>query len=148
MYVQNVNVHCAQRPNSWTKSLLFTVTSTVLPWNFYLFKLAQPLKVSTVQLLYIVKEKRGKPDRKPYTLPYGLRNLYRNLQSENSQYYAQKPQRNCAFMNLASVLNPNCWRLTADMSNKQILSIHNLQMFLGGASRSPSSNRELSSYSR
>jgi hypothetical protein len=37
----------------------------------------------------------------------------------------------------------------ADMtSNKQILSMHNLQMFVGGASRSPSSNRELSSYSR
>jgi hypothetical protein len=26
-----------------------------------------------------VKEKGGKPDRKPCTLPYGLRNPYRNL---------------------------------------------------------------------
>jgi hypothetical protein len=33
-----------------------------------------------------VKEKRGKPDRKPYAL--GLRNPYRNLMSENSQDYA------------------------------------------------------------
>jgi hypothetical protein len=35
--------------------------------------------------MYAVKEKRGKPDRKPYLLPYGLRNPYRNLKSENSQ---------------------------------------------------------------
>jgi hypothetical protein len=37
-----------------------------------------------------VKEKKGKPDRKPYPLPYGLRHPYRNLKSENSQDYAQK----------------------------------------------------------
>ncbi len=49
-----------------------------------------------------VKEKGGKPDRKPYPLPYGLRNPYRNLKSENSQDYAQKPQCNCTFMNPAS----------------------------------------------
>jgi hypothetical protein len=71
-----------QRPNSWTKSrkkskefssLLFTVTA--LPWNFYFFKHTQPLTVS-------LKEKGGKPDRKPYPpLPYGLRNPYRNLKS-------------------------------------------------------------------
>jgi hypothetical protein len=36
--------------------------------------------------------KGGKPDRKPYPLPYGLRNPYRNPNSENSQDYAQKPQ--------------------------------------------------------
>jgi hypothetical protein len=29
-----------------------------------------------------VKEEGGKPDRKPYPLPYGLRNPYRNLKSE------------------------------------------------------------------
>jgi hypothetical protein len=49
-----------------------------------------------------VKEKGGKPDRKQYPLPYGLRNPYRNLKSENSQDYAQKPQRDCKFMNSAS----------------------------------------------
>jgi hypothetical protein len=43
----------------------------------------------------------GKPDRKPYPLPFGLRNPYKNLKSENSQDYAQKPQQNCAFMNSA-----------------------------------------------
>jgi hypothetical protein len=45
-------------------------------------------------LLYTVKEKGRKPDRKPYPIPYGLRNPYRNLKSENSQDYARKPQRN------------------------------------------------------
>jgi hypothetical protein len=64
--------------------------------SFYLFKLTQPLTVSAVQLLYTVKEKGGKPDRKPYFL------LYRNLKSENSQDYTQKPQRNCTFMNSES----------------------------------------------
>jgi hypothetical protein len=40
----------------------------------------------------------------PYPIPYGLRNPYRNLKSENSQEYAQKPQQNCMFMNSASAL--------------------------------------------
>jgi hypothetical protein len=56
-------------------SLLFTVTS--LSWDFYAFKIIQPLAVYTVQLLYTVKEKGGNPDRKPYPFPYGLRNPYR-----------------------------------------------------------------------
>jgi hypothetical protein len=47
----------------------------------------QPLTVFTVHLLYTVNEKGGKP----YRLPYGLRNPNRNLKSENSQDYAQKP---------------------------------------------------------
>jgi hypothetical protein len=50
------------------------------------------LRLHTVQLLYTVKEKGGKPDRKPYPLPYGLRIPYRNLKPDNSQVYAQKPQ--------------------------------------------------------
>ncbi len=60
------------------------------------------LCISTVKLLYTVKEKGGKPDRKPYPLPFVLRNPYRNLKSENSQDYTQKPQRNCTFMNSVS----------------------------------------------
>jgi hypothetical protein len=64
--------------------------------------ITQPLKVSRVQLLYTVMAKGGKPGRKPWSLPYGLRNPKRNLKSENSQDYAQKPQRNCMFMNAAS----------------------------------------------
>ncbi len=58
-------------------------------------------KLEDLTVLYTVKEKGGKPDRKPYPLPYDLRNTYRNINS-NSQDYAQKPQRNCKFMNLAS----------------------------------------------
>ncbi len=58
--------------------------------------------ISTVQLLYTVKEKGGKPDRKPYPLPYGLRNPYRILKSQNSQDNAEKPQQNGTFMNWAS----------------------------------------------
>ncbi len=57
---------------------------------------------STVQLLYIVKEKGVKPDRKSYPLPNVARNPYRNLNSENSQDCTQKPQQNCTFMNSAS----------------------------------------------
>ncbi len=87
-----------QRPNSSTKSrhkpyefssLLFTVTSIQLFCiEIYISsKSHKPLTVSTVQLLYTVKEKKGKPDRKPYPLSYGLGNPYRNLKSENSQDY-------------------------------------------------------------
>ncbi len=98
-----------QRPNSWTKSkqksqefssLLFKVISTALPWDFYFFKLTQPLRLSYCTV-YTVNEKRGKPNRKPYPLPYGLRNPYKNLKSENSLDYTQKPQRNCTFMKSA-----------------------------------------------
>ncbi len=76
-----LNTFCcgARRPNSWTKSirgLLFTVTSTALPWDFYFFKLTEPLTVSAIQLLYTI----------------------RNLKPENSQDYDKKPQRHCSFM--------------------------------------------------
>ncbi len=58
-----------------------------------------------LQLSYcaLYRKKEKKPDGKPYPLPYGLRNSYRNLKSENFQDYVQKPQRNCMFMNSASV---------------------------------------------
>ncbi len=101
-----------QRPNSWTKSrnkspefssLLFTVTSKALPWDFFLLKLTQPLTVSTVQLLYTVKEKGGKSDRN--YIPYlWFKNPLRNIKSEDSQEYAQKLQRNWTLMISASVL--------------------------------------------
>jgi len=62
-------------------SLLFTVTSTALPWYFYFFKLMQPLTFFFIshktyfhsKVTLHCKEKGGKPDRKPYPLPYGLR---------------------------------------------------------------------------
>jgi hypothetical protein len=58
------------------------------------------MHISIVKLLYTLKKKGGKPDRK-HTL-FGLGNPYRNLSSENSQDYAQKPQQNCMIMNSAS----------------------------------------------
>ncbi len=50
--------------------------------DLYFFKLTQPLTVS-------VKEKWGKPERKPYPLP--LRNPYRNLKSELSRLCSETP---------------------------------------------------------
>jgi hypothetical protein len=83
-----------------TTDTYFKWISKALPLYFNLFKLTQPLTVPRVQLLYTVKEK----ERKPYPLPYGLRNPYRNrCKSESCQDYARKPQRNCAFMNSVSV---------------------------------------------
>ncbi len=52
------------------------------------------LRNSTLKLLYTVKEKGGKPDTKrSIPLPYGLRNPYRNLKSENSQDYAPETSK-------------------------------------------------------
>ncbi len=64
-------------------SLLFTVTSTALPWDFYFFKLSQPLTYffKLMQPLTISKEKRGKHDRNPYLLPYVLRKPYTETSS-------------------------------------------------------------------
>jgi hypothetical protein len=43
---------------------------------------------SSVTVNCKIERRKKKPDRKPYTLSYGLRNPYRNLKSENSQDYA------------------------------------------------------------
>jgi hypothetical protein len=72
---------------------LFSIHSHLYSFvrDFYFFKRTQPLTV-------FLKEKGGKP----YPLPYGLRNPYRNLKSEDSQDYAQKPQNDCKFMSSGS----------------------------------------------
>jgi hypothetical protein len=64
----------------------------------YFFKLRPPLTYfySSVSLQYTVSKKGGKPERKQCPLPYGLRNSYRNITSENSQDYAQKLNENSA----------------------------------------------------
>jgi hypothetical protein len=50
--------------------------------------------------VYTVKEKGGKPDRKPYSLPYGL-----EIHTETSGLRTFKIMpRNCRFMNSASEL--------------------------------------------
>ncbi len=47
----------------------------------------------------VMMKKGGKSDHTPFC---GLRNPFRNLKSENSQDYAQKPKNNCTFMNPVS----------------------------------------------
>jgi hypothetical protein len=66
-----------------TKVFLLVIHSHIYSFagDFYFLKPTQPLTI-------YVKEKGGKSDRKPYPLPYGLRNPYKNLMSENSQDYA------------------------------------------------------------
>ncbi len=61
--------------------------------------------VTTVQLLYTVKEKGGKPDRKPYYVPYDLGNPYKNLKSENSQNIAR---------NRHEIVRSRIWLLESD----------------------------------
>jgi hypothetical protein len=78
---------------SFTLSFLFLQTHATT-YSFY------------VALLYTVKDKGRKSDRKLRHFSNGLRNPYRNFKSENSQDYGQKPQRNCRFMNSASGFDP------------------------------------------
>jgi hypothetical protein len=81
--------------------LLVVVTSTAL-LEIYITSNSRSI-LQFLQFSYCtLKKKGGKPDRKPYPLPYGLGNPYRNLKSENSQVYAKKPQRAFTFMNSAS----------------------------------------------
>jgi hypothetical protein len=49
-----------------------------------------------------VEEKGEKPDRKPYPLPYGLRNPYRKLKSENSPGCPETSMKFCTFINSAN----------------------------------------------
>ncbi len=110
LYIVNV-----QRPNSLKGSrqksekfyslLLLHSNLYSFAWDFYFFKITQPLTVS-------VKEKGGNLDRKPYPPPYGIRNPDRNLKSVNYQDYAQIPQRDFAFMNSASVFQPFLYPFT------------------------------------
>jgi hypothetical protein len=100
-----------QRPNSWTKSKEFSSQAPLqLCLEIFISSNSRNLLLfSTVKLLYTVKEK----GRKPYSLPYVIRNPYRNLKSENSQDYAQKPQQSCTFMNSAPGL---IWGLSHTVS--------------------------------
>ncbi len=88
--------------------LPFTVTSTDVYFFkltqplTYFFKLTQPLTYFYSSVIVHYKRKPRQTWEKPHPLSYGLRNPYRILKSEISPDYAQKPQRNCTFMNLAS----------------------------------------------
>jgi hypothetical protein len=92
-----------------------------------------------VRPLYTEREKGGKPYRKPYSIPYGLTNPYRNLKSENSQDYAQKPQRNFTFMNCT---NTNSAQFTQNENVLLLLPVKSLSaqvddfwVFLGANGR-------------
>ncbi len=76
--------------------------STALPYRFLFLQTHATSYNFYSSVIVHYKGEGGKPDRKPYPLPYDLRNPDRNLKCENSQAYAQKPQRNCKFMNSAS----------------------------------------------
>ncbi len=80
--------------------------------RFIFIQLTQPLPVSTVQLLYTVKRKEKNLLKKNHPFPYGLKKPYRNLTSEYSQDYAQKPQRNFTSMNSASEVQCMCMCLS------------------------------------
>ncbi len=75
------------RPNSWTwlgqKSFPFCYSQ----WALLTDLPPPPLEQSGLKLVWNVNI------------------VYGNLKSENSQNYAQKPQRNCTFMNSVSVLS-------------------------------------------
>jgi hypothetical protein len=88
-----------------------TKISFVKNWFFLLAMYSQSPLQLCLEILFLqthatsyvsVKEKRKKPDRKPYHLPYGLRNPHRNLKTETSQDYAQKPNKIVHSMNTAS----------------------------------------------
>ncbi len=74
----------------------------VIHSHLYSFALTFPALQNHATSYSFCKGGGGKPDRKPCPLPYGWRNPYRNLKSENSQDYAQKPQWNRTFMNSPS----------------------------------------------
>ncbi len=91
IYISTV-VSRVLRLNSWTKSRVFLLAIQSHLTHLYSFAM-RFLFIQThatsysffSALLYTVKEKGGKPDRKPHPLPYGLRNPYRNLESENTE---------------------------------------------------------------
>jgi hypothetical protein len=65
---------------------------------------AHGTKVLGVFLLIIWIYPPPPPSKSGLKLVCKVNNVYGNLKSESSQDYIKKPQRNCTFMNLASVL--------------------------------------------
>jgi hypothetical protein len=61
----------------------------------------QPLTNFYGQVIENCKGEKGNIDRKPYSLPMD-KEIHIETLSMRTQDYAQKPQRNCLLMNLAS----------------------------------------------
>jgi hypothetical protein len=76
-------------------SLLFTVPYS-FAGDFFFFKITQPLTVAT-------KEKGGKPDKKPYPLPYGLRIHTERLCPETSMKLYVHQFGKCPYTNVFSM---------------------------------------------
>ncbi len=99
-WTASFTVKCAGQISVWCHQVMFTVS--IFYWRIY--------ATTDSYIGHTCGERVGRisstrqVNRKSYLLPYALRNPYTNLKSENSQDYAQKPQRNCTFMNSASVL--------------------------------------------
>ncbi len=111
--------------------------------DFYFFKLTQPLTYffkltqavtissfySKAITLYRSKKENLIENHNPPPPPYVLRNPYRNLKSENSQDYTQKPQRNCTFVNSFFVIVRPTVPVSAKPS-KPISTLSSLPLFL------------------
>ncbi len=79
-----------RNPDKSLKSFLLGIHS-----HLYWFAVRFLFLQSHASSYSFCKGERRKTAGKPYFHPYGLRNQYGNLKSENSQDYAQKPPWNC-----------------------------------------------------
>ncbi len=91
---------------------------TLTFWHYYVLKLLRLETITfsdatlhdiNVVLCYVLSQYRihslpPSLSKSGLKLVCNVNIVYENLKSENSQDYAQKPQRNCTFMNSASVL--------------------------------------------
>ncbi len=115
----------AQRQNSWTKDLrvfLLVIRSYLcsFAWDFYLFKLTQPLTV-------FVKKKEGEPDRKLYPLPYGQEIHTETLSLRTFKIMPRSLYvivvhdfgfrwRTCMTVQLSTITIPRSWSYTHNLS--------------------------------
>ena len=81
-----------------------SLKSFALAIHSHLFKLAQPLPVSTVLLLYTVKEKGGKPDRKTIPPSLWFKKSVLKPQVRECSRLCLESSTICTFMNSASEL--------------------------------------------
>jgi hypothetical protein len=102
------------RPNSWTKSrqkpaliiFLLAIQSHLYGFTLrFIFLQTHATSYSFYGELPRYCTLYRRKEEKPPSLWF--KKSMQNLKSENSQDYAQKPLRNCTFMNSASVRNGN-----------------------------------------
>ncbi len=82
-----------------------------MPWDFYFFKLTQPLTVFYSALLYTEKEKRGKPDRTSGFWPCVRARLSGLIATHNGALRAPRlSQLRCSHKNKKSTIYTNKMR--------------------------------------